>query len=188
MRDRLVHPRLPRHVAHHDPRLAQRIARLHPVARPVVGGDVLADPPVEERLGILPRREPADPVAHDRLQIMRKACAGQDVGQTRREPRIRVRLRLHVRLRPVHGRAREDHRIVGVLRMRHPDDALVGELLLAPVRDRGLRRALRHPRPRERLEGVQRKVRNLAPGVGAPNRARPPVGGERLHDGPSQVP
>ena len=62
MRNRLVHPGLARHVAHHDSRLAQRIARLHPVARSVVGGDVLADPPVEKRFGVLARREPADPV------------------------------------------------------------------------------------------------------------------------------
>ncbi len=75
--------------------------------------------PLKNRCTSAPDVNPPILVAHDRLQVVRKAGARENVRQTCRQSRIGVGFVFHVTLRSVDCRARKNHRVVGVWRAWH---------------------------------------------------------------------
>src|SRR5664280_3347480 len=113
--DRFVDAGLAWNLRHLDARLAKRELRLDGRRGHVVRRDVVRDPPVEEELDVGARGEAADLVPHDRLEVMRESGHGEDVGELRRETRVRVREVGVVLLRLLGRLAAEERRVVGVL-------------------------------------------------------------------------
>src|SRR5664279_5530122 len=155
--DRLVDAGLAGNFRDLDTGLAEGELRLDGRRGRVVGRDVVRDPLVEEEFDVFARGEAADLVPHDRLEVVGETGHREDVGELRRETRVRVREIGVVFLRLLGRLPAEERRVVGVLAVNERDEAEVRELLLAAVGDRDLGRTLQRHVAFVGLEGVRRK-------------------------------
>ena len=98
-----------------------------------VAVDVVHDPVLQPALHVVPFLERADLVAHDALQVVRKAAAREQVRQPRRQVGVGGRVGVVV-LGGLLQRLRADERgEVGVLAVHQRHEAVLGQLGLAPV-------------------------------------------------------
>src|SRR5882672_5561821 len=113
------------------PTAFRRFARIDGVAIDVVG-----DPVVQVALQLLLLLVPADPVANDDLEIVRKSSRGEHVRQPRRQVTRCRRFRVVLIGLRLEQRLGADKRgPVGVLAMDQGDQSGLGKLRLAPVGD-----------------------------------------------------
>jgi len=95
--------------------------------------DVLRDPLVEPDLHIRAFLERADLVAHDALQIMRKAVASKEIRQPRGKRGIRGRVRIFILERLLQRLRADERREIRVLAMNQRHETVLRQFRLTPV-------------------------------------------------------
>src|SRR5215213_9684832 len=150
--DRLVDAGLADDVFDVDAGFAQRIRGFRTLRRAVVEQNVVRDPLVQVVGNVLLGHEAAYLVAHHRLDVVREAGSGHDVGKLARQAGVRSRLRILVDLRLLRRLSAEERRVIGVLAMDQRDEPEIVQFLLAAIRDGHCGRALQYDVAFTRLE------------------------------------
>ena len=96
-------------------RLGKRVFRLHLFGSVRIACDIAADPVAQPALHVSALFEGPDLVAHNALEIVRKARRREDVGQTRRKIGVSRSVGVVVLARLVHGLSAQEHGVVRVL-------------------------------------------------------------------------